>query len=128
MENRFSKNYNLTLGFSIVIIYHSTFASTLIIMTTLFNPKALIPLSTSDPTLDESPGYYDNTEAYEPDEFVLHAGESTLVMAQSKARKNSTNVYSEPSPDHDIYPYQHNEQITSMSDILLLPSPPPLNK
>ncbi|KAI8636251.1 hypothetical protein BD408DRAFT_448562 [Parasitella parasitica] len=128
LGERSHEDYNLTLGFSIVIIYHSTLASTLIIVTMLLNPRALNPISASAPVSDESLESYDSANATKPNDFALHTEEATLVMAHSKVQTSNANLYSQSPPDQDNYMYKQSEQITSMSDILLLPSPPPLNK
>ncbi|KAI8636256.1 hypothetical protein BD408DRAFT_448566 [Parasitella parasitica] len=80
MEDYFSNNLEGTVICFGIVIYHSTLASTLIIMTMVFNPKAFHPLDATSPSEDESPESHDNTDATESN-CARPTDESTLAVS-----------------------------------------------
>ncbi|KAI8644788.1 hypothetical protein BD408DRAFT_412885 [Parasitella parasitica] len=85
MGDRFLENYNVTLAFSIIIVFHCTLASTLIILTILLNPRALNPISSSSPNQDKLADFQDNDNITRSS-FADHIGESTLVLSNTEAQ------------------------------------------
>ncbi|KAI8645752.1 hypothetical protein BD408DRAFT_440768 [Parasitella parasitica] len=80
MEDYFSNNLEGTVICFGIIIYHSTLASTLIIITMVFNPKAFHPLDATSPSADELPESHDNTDATES-KCARPTDESTLAVS-----------------------------------------------
>ncbi|KAI8642375.1 hypothetical protein BD408DRAFT_443572 [Parasitella parasitica] len=92
MREQLENNYGVTLGFTIVILYHRTLATTLVVMTVLLNPTALGAFIMMSSNKENSPETKFDSAANKSN-ITVPTDEVTLLASNIEKGKDSHDLH-----------------------------------